>query len=201
MYQKPVTSFAVIRHVFHERTWRSLRIYVCALTYTCLRESHQWDNRQYGDELNKLYFHARPSTTSTCDQVLLPNAALWCEIKFHRAITIPPCTPICRAILYLKQKKLENSLAESPNFPIFAPTQIANRALRIEILLEKGRLRTLSSTWRSRKSSTRRERNRNVRVGCIVPCCIVSKFYNTSRRGLSRVAYPCTRQCESPHVG
>ena len=26
-------------------------------------------------------------------------------------------------------------------------------------------------------------------------------FVNISRRGLSRVAYPNTRQCESPHVG
>ena len=139
MHQKPVTSSAKRRHVFHERTWRSLRIYVSAFTYICLgphiymssrvspvRQPPIWGwvEQTILPCTTKYYYLARPSTTSTCDQVLLPNAALWCEIKFHRAITIPPCTPICRAILYLKQKKLGFSLAESPNFSIFAAIMI-----------------------------------------------------------------------------
>ena len=52
-------------------------------------------------------------------------------------------------------------------------------------MLEKGRLRTLSSRSKSRKFElSSKERNRNVYVGCIV------HSYNISRRGLTRVACP-----------
>ena len=87
MYQKPVTSFAVIRHVFRKKTSRLPRKDVTVFTYICLRPyiymspplriyvfASLTSDRQYGDELNKLYFHARPSTTSSHDQVLLPRA-------------------------------------------------------------------------------------------------------------------------------
>ena len=51
--------------------------------------------------------------------------------------------------------------------------------------MEIGRLRTLSLAVESRKfNSPEDKRNRNVRVGCIVP------IYYISRRGLTRVAYP-----------
>jgi len=61
-----------------------------------------------------------------------------------------------------------------------------------QILLEKDVYETLSSTSESRKFKTRRERNWNVHIGCIVPCplAMVGGLYNISRRGLSRVAYP-----------
>ena len=49
-------------------------------------------------------------------------------------------------------------------------------------------------------------RNRTSTLGVLYPvrsCSIraVDMLYNMSRRGLSRVDYPCTRQCESPTVG
>ena len=37
MYQKPVTSFAVIRHVFRKKTSRLPRKDVTVFTYICLR--------------------------------------------------------------------------------------------------------------------------------------------------------------------
>ena len=53
---------------------------------------------------------------------------------------------------------------------IFAPTSIAYYGFEGHNLIGKGRLRTLSSTSESRKFKSRRERNRSVHVGRIVPC-------------------------------
>ena len=72
-------------------------------------------------------------------------------------------------------------------------TQLVRKGKRVN-LLEKGRLRTLSSTVRSRKSRTRRYATERSRW-------VYCSLYNISRRGLTRVAYPCARQCESPTVG
>ena len=54
----------------------------------------------------------------------------------------------------------------------------------------KGRLQTLSSASESRKFKHLKIRNRNVHIGCIVPCSYFMSGLNISRRGLSRVAYP-----------
>ena len=73
--------------------------------------------------------------------------------------------------------------------------QLARKGERGQNLLEIGRLRTLSSAAESRKFKVQEDTQRSVRVGCIVP------IYYISRRGLTRVAYPCTRRCESPAAG
>ena len=71
-----------------------------------------------------------------------------------------------------------------------------------QTLVVKGRLRTLSSAVESRKFWPQKVRNRNVHIGCIVPCSLFAVCsINISRRGLSRVAYPEARQCESPTAG
>lgn len=62
-------------------------------------------------------------------------------------------------------------------------------------MLEKGRLRTLSSRSKSRKFElSSKERNRNVRVGCIV------LRYNISWRGLTRVACPKREAMREPRT-
>ena len=55
---------------------------------------------------------------------------------------------------------------------------------------------TLSSASRSRKSKAQKKRNLSSMLGVLYPSCRcfskanASSLYNTSRRGLSRVAYP-----------
>ena len=58
-------------------------------------------------------------------------------------------------------------------FPIFATDSGSPQGRTSQSLVEKGRLQTLSSTCRSRKSKLRRERNRNVHIGCIVPYSLI----------------------------
>ena len=63
-----------------------------------------------------------------------------------------------------------------------------------QILLEKGRLRTLSSTVESRKFRPEESATETSALGVLYPVdsCFVlqEQHYNISRRGLSRVAYP-----------
>ena len=68
-------------------------------------------------------------------------------------------------------------------------------------LAQKGRLRTLSSTFESRKFEfSKKIQQRNVHVRCIISMpqlafCIISLGVGC------RVAYPWKRQCESLDVG
>lgn len=81
--------------------------------------------------------------------------------------------------------------------------EIARKGRRVNILWQKGRYETFSSTWESRKFKVQEETQpkRPLWVYCTLSAAGVADGFNMSRRGLSRVAYPCTRQCESPHVG
>lgn len=84
-------------------------------------------------------------------------------------------------------------------------TRIARQGMRVDIFTGKGRLRTLSSVVESRKFIVQEDAQRSVRVGCMIPfrCgdCHSVMGRHISRRGLTRVAYLCTRRCESPTVG
>ena len=64
-------------------------------------------------------------------------------------------------------------------------TQLVRKGKRVNNLLVKGRLRNVIFRVSNLANLNLhlRERNRNVRVGCIVTYC------NISRRGLTRVAY------------
>lgn len=74
-------------------------------------------------------------------------------------------------------------------FPIFATDSGSPQGRTSQSLVEKGRLQTLSSTCRSRKSKLRRERNRNVHIGCIVPYSLI--WIASIYLGVGyRVAYP-----------
>ena len=76
---------------------------------------------------------------------------------------------------------------------IFAHDSVSPQGREGQDILVKGRLRTLSSRSKSRKFElSSKERNRNVRVGCIVA------YYNISRRGLTRVAYPKREAMREP---
>ena len=91
--------------------------------------------------------------------------------------------------LFLSALFWVKSFARKILIATFAATSIVHNGLEGQILLEKGRLRTLSSMHESRKFSLRRKRNRNVHIGCIVPCSnhisILNSIYNITRRGLS----------------
>lgn len=72
--------------------------------------------------------------------------------------------------------------------------------------LRKGRLRTLSSTYKSRKFEPfKKIRQRNVCVGCIISARHRTKWrsfaYNMSRRGLAALHILEWGQCESLYVG
>ncbi len=76
---------------------------------------------------------------------------------------------------------------------IFALDSVSPQGREGQDILVKGRLRTLSSRSKSRKFElSSKERNRNVYVGCIV------SYYNISRRGLTRVAYPKREAMREP---
>ena len=83
-------------------------------------------------------------------------------------------------------------------------TRFAHKGMRVDFT-GKGRLRTLSSVVESRKFIVQEDAQRSVHVGCMIPfCCghchsVMDR--HISRRGLTRVAYLCTRRCESPTTG
>ena len=92
------------------------------------------------------------------------------------------------------------------NYVLLRRLKIVRKGMWVKSYWYKGRLRTLTSTVESRKFSLRRETQpeRPLRVYCTLLALSNQRrehLYNISRRGLSRVAYPNTRQCESRHVG
>ena len=104
---------------------------------------------------------------------------------------------------YLKSHICSTKVAIIDFFLVPLPTTRSSPKGKVgQTLVVKGRLRTLSSAVESRKFWPQKVRNRNVHIGCIVPYMLfVVCSINISRRGLSRVAYPEARQCESPTAG
>ena len=89
-------------------------------------------------------------------------------------------------------------------------TQIVHQGKRVIYLIGKRTLRTLSSTCRSRKSKHIQEDAQPERphwVYCIqflplhLHCNGISVIFNITRRGLSRVAYPCIWAMREPTRG
>ena len=89
-------------------------------------------------------------------------------------------------------------------------TQIVHQGKRVIFLIGKRTLRTLSSTCRSRKSKHIQEDAQPERphwVYCIqllplhLHCNGISVIFNITRRGLSRVAYPCIWAMREPTRG
>ena len=89
-------------------------------------------------------------------------------------------------------------------------TQIVHQGKRVFYLIGKRTLRTLSSTCRSRKSKHIQEDAQPERphwVYCIqllplhLHCNGISVIFNITRRGLSRVAYPCIWAMREPTRG
>ena len=90
------------------------------------------------------------------------------------------------AISLLLCKKLTQNFVVSKIISIFAADSGSSQGWAGQYFVVKGRLRTLSSVCESRKfQSTRRERNRNVHIGCIALCLSHIGSLNISRRGLS----------------
>ena len=114
----------------------------------------------------------------------------------HFVIISASPSPRREAILYLYVKKFGFSLAESRKVTTFAPDSDSPRWAGGSNLIGKRTLTKRYLLHQNLANSVQKRRNLSFMLGVLYPAyrnqskTNVSKIYNTSRRGLSRVAYP-----------